>query len=115
MHSTIERGASAEARAVSVLEGEGYRIVERNFRCHSGELDIVAFHGEVLCFIEVRSRADDTHGSAAEMIDRRKQKQVARVALHFISLRDPMFVRSRFDVVAITGERVELIRDAWRM
>lgn len=100
---------------MSALEREGYRIVERNFRCKSGELDIIAFHGDVLCFVEVRSRADDAHGDAAEMIDRRKQKQVARVALHFISLRDPVFARSRFDVVAITGDRVELIRDAWRL
>ena len=115
MESTVERGAEAEARAVSALEREGYRIVERNFRCKSGELDIIAFHGDVLCFVEVRSRADDAHGDAAEMIDRRKQKQVARVALHFISLRDPVFARSRFDVVAITGEHVELIQDAWRL
>jgi len=113
--TTVERGADAEARAVHVLEREGYRIVERNFRCKTGELDIVAFQGEVLCFVEVRSRADDAHGDAAEMIDRRKQRQVARVAMQFISLRNPSFARSRFDVVAITGDRVELIRDAWRM
>ncbi|HEY1556230.1 MAG TPA: YraN family protein [Kofleriaceae bacterium] len=115
MESTVEVGANAEARAVRALEREGYRIVERNFRCHSGELDIVAFHGEVLCFVEVRSRANADHGDAAEAVDRRKQKQVARIALYFISLRDPVFQRSRFDVVAITGDRVELIQDAWRL
>jgi putative endonuclease len=115
MDSTVALGASAEARAVALLEQRGYRVVERNFRCKSGELDIVAFDGDVLCFVEVRSRGDDAHGDAAEMIDARKQKQVARVAMHFIGLRNPVFQRSRFDVVAITGDRVELIQDAWRV
>jgi putative endonuclease len=92
----------------------GYHIVERNFRCKSGELDIVARDGDILCFIEVRSRADASHGHAAEMIDARKQAQVSRVALHYIGLRNPRFDRSRFDVVAITGDDELLIKDAWR-
>jgi len=115
MDSTVIAGAEAEARAVALLVRRGYRIVERNFRCKSGELDVIAFDGDVLCFIEVRSRADARHGDAAEMIDRRKQNQVSRVALSFISLRNPQFDRSRFDVVAITGDHVELIQDAWRV
>jgi putative endonuclease len=115
MVTTLEAGTVAERRAVSVLVGRGYRIVERNFRCPAGELDIVAFDGDVLCFIEVRSRSDDSHGSALEAIDRRKQRQVSRIALMFIGLRNPDFRRSRFDVVAITGDQVELIQDAWRV
>lgn len=112
--STLERGASAEQRAASLLASRGYQIVERNFRCASGELDIVARDGEVLCFIEVRSRADASHGHAAETVDRKKQRQVARVALHYIGLRDPQFAKSRFDVVAITGDEILLIQDAFR-
>ena len=115
MEATVDIGARGESSAVQLLVGKGYRIVERNFRCKSGELDIVAFDGEVLCFVEVRTRADDAHGAAELAVTRQKQKQVARVALHFISLRDPIFKRSRFDVVAITGDRVELIQDAWRL
>ncbi|HUJ57076.1 MAG TPA: YraN family protein [Kofleriaceae bacterium] len=115
METTTDRGASAEARAAQLLVRHGYEIVERNFRCKSGELDIVARDGGVLCFVEVRSRSNADHGHAAEMIDRGKQRQVARVALHYISLRDPVFARSRFDVVAITGDSIELIKDAWRL
>jgi putative endonuclease len=115
METTVAVGADAEARAVALLLDRGYRIVERNFRCRSGELDVIAFDGDVLCFVEVRSRANGDHGDAAEMVGRRKQSQVSRVALHFISLRNPVFHRSRFDVVAITGDRVELIQDAWRV
>lgn len=115
MKSTTETGSVAEAQAVSLLVRKGYRIVERNFRCQSGELDVVARDGEVLVFVEVRSRADGEHGHAAEAIDRRKQRQVARVAMHYIGLRDPQFQSSRFDVVAITGGEAVLIQDAWRL
>ena len=112
--STLDHGAYAESRATRLLVRAGYRIVERNFRCKSGELDIIARDGDVLCFVEVRSRANAEHGHAAEMIDARKQAQVSRVALHYIGLRNPRFEESRFDVVAITGDEELLIRDAWR-
>ena len=115
MATTIETGSAAESRAVQLLVRKGYRIVERNFRCHSGELDVVARDGDVLVFVEVRSRANADHGHATEAVDVRKQKQVARVAMHYIGLRDPVFQRSRFDVVAITGDEEVLIQDAWRL
>jgi putative endonuclease len=112
--TTVLAGADAESRATRLLVRQGYQIVERNFRCKSGELDIIARDGDILCFVEVRSRADHTHGHAAEMVDARKQAQVSRIALHYIGLRNPRFERSRFDVVAITGEHEILIQDAWR-
>ena len=115
MESTVDVGLASEARAVRLLVARGYRIVERHFRCRSGELDVVAFDGDELCFVEVRSRADDLHGDAAFAVRARKQQQVARVALHYLALRDPSFERSRFDVVAITGDHIELIQDAWRV
>jgi putative endonuclease len=115
MVSTTERGASAESVAAQMLIDKGYLIVERNFRCPGGELDIVARDGEILCFVEVRSRADAQYGHPVETIDRRKQKQVARTAMQYIGLRNPVFERSRFDVVAITGDEILLIQDAWRL
>jgi putative endonuclease len=113
--TTVSLGASAEAVATRVLVAHGYTIVERNFRCVAGELDIVARDAEVLVFVEVRSRADAEHGDAAEMVDRRKRRQVARVAMQYIGERNPVFARSRFDVVAITGDDAQLIKDAWRL
>lgn len=115
MDSTRDLGAVAEARATKLLVEHGYRIVERNFRCKSGELDIVARDGEILCFIEVRSRHDDERGAAELAVDWRKQRQVGRVAMMYIGLRNPDFKYSRFDVVAITGDDVTLIKDAWRL
>ncbi len=115
MKSTVETGNAAESAAVSLLVRKGYTIVERNFRCKAGELDVVARDGDVLVFVEVRSRADAEHGRAEETVGAKKQRQVARIAMHYIGLRDPVFQKSRFDVVAITGDEMVLIQDAWRL
>jgi putative endonuclease len=113
--SKIERGASAEADATQLLVAAGYRIVERNFRCKAGELDIVARDGDVLVFVEVRSRSDDVHGSAVEMVRIAKQRRVARVATYYLATMQPVFEECRFDVVAITAGDAVLIKDAFRL
>jgi putative endonuclease len=112
---TVSRGASAESVAATTLQRAGYRIVERNYRCNAGELDIVAYDNAILTFVEVRSRADDRHGHAAEMVDRKKQRRVSRVAACYLEDRRPLAAKMRFDVVAITGNDVQLIKDAWRL
>jgi putative endonuclease len=112
--STLDQGASAEARACALLASAGCEIVERNFRCKRGELDIVARDGDTLCFVEVRSRRDGEHGHAAETVGLHKQRQVARVAQHYLDVRQPEIARARFDVIAFTGDDVLWIRDAFR-
>lgn len=112
--STVDRGSFAEAEAARALLAAGYRIVERNFTCKAGELDLVARDGDVLVFVEVRSRADATHGHAAEMVSRSKRAQVTRVARVYLLAREPVYDECRFDVVAITGGTVDIIQDAWR-
>ena len=108
------RGTAAERDAASLLTSAGYQIVERNFRCKAGELDIVARDGDVLVFVEVRSRSDGEHGDAEEMIGRAKQRRVARVARCYLAVAAPAFEQCRFDVVAITGGEAILIKDAFR-
>ena len=115
METTIATGATAESRAVDLLVRRGYRIVERNFRSKIGELDIVARDRGVLVFVEVRSRADASHGHALEMVGRRKQHKVTRVAHSYLASRRPRFDEARFDVVAITGGEIVLVQDAWRL
>ncbi len=114
MTPRMQLGQQAENLAAAEMVRRGYRIVERNYRCFSGELDIVARDGDVLVFVEVRSRADPDHGHASEMVSRRKQRQVSRVAAHYLAARRPQFDEARFDVVAKTGDQLELIKDAWR-
>jgi putative endonuclease len=108
-------GAEAEAIATKLLIEEGYRIVERNFTADLGELDIVAREGDILVFVEVRSRANGDHGDAVEMVTRSKQRRVARVATLYLEARKPEYERARFDVVGITGGEASLIRDAFRL
>jgi putative endonuclease len=115
VQSTVESGASAEERAARFLARAGLRIVERNFECHQGELDIVAQEGDTLVFVEVRSRATADYGHAAEMVTPKKQRRVSRVAEAYLALRRPVFESARFDVVAITGGSIEHFRDAWRL
>lgn len=110
----LEQGAAAERDAARLLLAAGYEIVERNFRCKSGELDLIARDAGVLVFVEVRSRSDDEHGHAAEMIRRRKQRRVIRVARCYLAAASPVFEHCRFDVVAITGGEAVLLKDAFR-
>ena len=112
--TTIEIGANAELLATQLLVDHGYEIVERNYRCTPGELDVVARDGSILVFVEVRSRADDEHGTALEMVHSRKQRQVVRVASWYLIERAPAYDEIRFDVVAITAGEAELIKDAFR-
>lgn len=107
-------GASAEARAAAALEAAGFSIVERNWRCSAGEIDLIARERDILAFIEVRSRWSGAHGHAAEMVSIGKQRQVTRMAGMFLRIARPRYTLIRFDVVAVTGARIDLIRDAWR-
>lgn len=108
-------GMAAEERAVAELVRRGYRVVERNFRRRLGELDVVAFDGDTLVFVEVRSRADARFGGAIAAVPHAKQRQVARMASLYLAHRRPVFRRCRFDVVAITGAEVQVIVDAFRV
>lgn len=111
---TNEVGRRNEARAVAFLIDRGYAIVERNWRCKVGELDLVARDGDTLVFVEVRSRADATRGTALETVRRGKQRKVAQVAAAYLAAKRPQARACRFDVVGITGDDVVLIRDAFR-
>ena len=113
--STSARGKESEDRAAAELERRGYLIVERNYRCKLGEIDIVARDGKALVFVEVRSRADGSCGSAAETVTPAKQKRIARVAAAYLDSRQPELDECRFDVVGITGDELIIITDAFRL
>lgn len=113
--TTIEVGATSEDRAVEHLVRQGYRIVDRNFRCKVGELDVIARDGRTLVFVEVRSRRSGEFGSALEAVNWGKRTKVSRVAQAYLTLRRPRFDTARFDVVAITGGELVHVKDAWRL
>ncbi|MCK8488585.1 YraN family protein [Paenibacillus sp. MBLB2552] len=104
-----DRGRKAEQAACEHLLSQGYTVVERNWRCRTGEIDIIARQGITLVIVEVRSRSQQAaaFGTPAESITARKIKQVrdtAAVYLHRTGLSD---ANIRFDVVAVTFGRDE--------
>lgn len=115
----INLGKFGEKVAAIFLKRNGYVILERNFSCLFGEIDIIAKDKEAVAFIEVRTRRSDEYGLPVESIRRAKKKKLIRTAWFYIkgrNLEDSLF---RFDVVSVLignrGRRPEvgLIKDAF--
>lgn len=112
---TVTKGQYGEDRGVATLRAAGMRIVERNYRCKLGELDVVARDGDTLVFVEVRTRGRSDRGDALETIGAPKRRKLARVAAQYLAVRRPDAPRIRFDVIGITAGVVTHIRDAFRL
>ncbi|MFK7912925.1 MAG: YraN family protein [Pseudomonadales bacterium] len=96
-------GAAAESAATRYLELRGLQIVQRNFRCRLGEIDIVAWDKQELVFVEVRLRNNLQFGSGAESVTAAKQRKLARAARYYLLTQsranpDPI---CRFDVLSL--------------
>lgn len=111
---SIARGSKAEDIAAAWLQRRGLRLVERNWRCRLGELDLVLRDGTTLVFAEVRLRSSGRFGGAAASIDRRKQARLAAAAQLYLAGRASS--PCRFDVVVMSdasGADIEWIRNAF--
>lgn len=113
-------GRAAEEAAARFLESRQLRILARNYRCRTGEIDIVAQDARgVVVIAEVRLRADARYGGAAASVDWKKQRRIRRAACHLLA-RQPALGRNpmRFDVLDLApdgaeGYRIEWIRHAF--
>jgi putative endonuclease len=94
-------GHEGEALAVDYLKKRGYRIIEQNYRCQLGEIDIVAVDRKTLCFIEVKTRSTGGYDRPEVSVHTQKQRRLSRVALWFLKQKHLEDVKARFDVVAI--------------
>ncbi len=112
--NTRKTGEYYETEAVSFLEEQGYHILQRNYCCRIGEIDIIAREGEYLVFVEVKYRRTGRTGDAAASVNERKQKTISKVADYYM-MQYHMYQDQnvRFDVVAINGEKTEVIQDAF--
>ncbi len=102
--STTSIGRAAEERAVRFLELHGYRIQARNVETGRGEIDIIAWHGETLCFIEVKARSSRDYGGAQRAVDEQKQRRLWKAAEAYLANDDQLWAdqpECRFDVVAV--------------
>lgn len=112
--NTRQKGTEKEQLAADYLKAQGMRIVERNFRGRQGEIDIIGYHEDYLVFTEVKYRKDNRSGSAADAVDLRKQKQICKVADYYRYLHKlGMNTKVRYDVLAIQGEEIRWIRNAF--
>ncbi len=112
--STREIGNEYESMAASYLQSFGYEIIERNYRDKLGEIDIIAKDGRELVFVEVKYRLNLSKGDPAEAVGKRKQIRLqngARGYLYRHHLEED--IPCRFDVVAILGEEIRLIKNAF--
>lgn len=108
-------GRKAEDRALLYLQKAGLELVERNYRCRWGEVDLILHDQQTLVFVEVRYRRSARFGSAAESVDPQKQRKVVQTAESFLQ-RNPHWARqpARFDIVALEEpNRVEWIQNAF--
>jgi putative endonuclease len=113
-------GEMGESIAATFLKGAGFSIVERNFRCVCGELDIVARDGRTIVFVEVKCRNNQNYGPPQLAVTPFKQRQISKAALVWLSKRRLYDAEARFDVVAIVLHEsdlpeIEHIRNAFEL
>lgn len=114
---TIGRGEQAEQEALRFLQNNGLVLVERNYRCRTGEIDLVMNDGEMIVFVEVRYRKSARYGSAAESVDRHKQSRLITCANHYLTTKN-LNASARFDVIAMAPDKnkiaIQWIQDAFQ-
>jgi len=114
-----ELGRRGEEIALRFLKKKGYRIIQTNYVCKLGEMDIIAREKDTLVFVEVKARTSTQFGPPQLAVNAFKQRQLSKVALHFLKEKRIEDVKARFDVVAILlgpqTETIELIPDAFEL
>lgn len=110
-----ERGGRFEEKAAAYLQGQGIQVLERNFRCRIGEIDLIAKEGDYFLFVEVKYRSSGRYGQPEEAVNPRKQKKICQVAQVYLMRRGlPEETYCRFDVVAVDGSgRITYFRNAF--
>lgn len=114
--TTTELGSRGERLAAGFLRDSGYRILCTNYRIRRGEIDLIAEDGDVLCFVEVRTRKNNVHGHPFETVGGRKRARLVRAAQHYLASHGCADRWTRFDVVGITYQpelAIELLKGAF--
>ena len=111
--TTTAIGRRAEDAAARHLEAAGVTLLERNFRCRGGEIDLIGRAGKTLLFIEVRLRRNGSYGGAAASITPAKQARIILAARHYLATRTRGEPDCRFDAVLIDGDRMDWLKDAF--
>ena len=94
-------GSGGERAAADFLLARGYHVLERNFRCRGGEIDLIALDGGTLVFVEVKVRRTLSRGAPIEAVTAVKQARVRRAAQEYLTFCGRVFARIRFDVISV--------------
>lgn len=114
--NTRRVGSEKEEEACRYLEEKGYEIVTTNYRCRDAEIDIVAGDGRTLVFVEVKYRKNTEYGSGAHAVSVKKIRNISRCARYYIYKEHvPADVPMRFDVIAIDGDTVTHLINAFEV
>lgn len=103
-----EIGSVCEELARDFLKKQGYEILDKNFSSKLGELDIIAKDKETVCFVEVKSRSNLSHGLPEEALTRSKKHKICKSALVFLKKNNLLDCEARFDVVSINSNNGEI-------
>ncbi len=106
-------GGKGEALAYNYLKRKKYKILERNFTCEIGELDIVAEKDDVIVFVEVKTRASAKFGLPREAVNFFKQQKLRQLALYYLKSKKLLERSIRFDVIDVIDEEITHIENAF--
>lgn len=105
-------GTFYEERACEFLQEQGIIIIQKNFRCKQGEIDIIGKDGNCIVFTEVKYRKSDDYGHAFFAVDIKKQIKICRCAACFC-MKNSWVSEFRYDVIGISDTKIEWIKDAF--
>lgn len=114
MQNKRRLGAVHEKRVAEYFRQQGYRILEQNFRCHFGEIDLIAQKDGYIVFVEVKYRSSDSFGTPMAAVDRKKQRRISNTASYYLYSRHwPTDTACRFDVAAVSDQSIQIIENAF--
>lgn len=112
----IEKGRFGEKLAKDYLILNGYKIVETNYKNKIGEIDIIALDGEILSFIEVKSRSSNAYGYPYEAVNLKKQKKIINISMVYIKQKKLSNIQLRYDIIEVyltNPDKINHIKNAF--
>lgn len=111
----LQKGNDAEKLALDYLKQQGLDWVCSNYKCKTGELDLIMKHGAILVIVEVRYRKSDLYGGALSSITKQKQLRIISATQHYVIINNLNHLQIRFDVVAISADKgINWIKNAFQ-
>jgi putative endonuclease len=106
-------GEFGERRAAAHYRARGYAVLERNWRCRAGEIDLICARGTTLVVCEVKTRAGNAHGHPFEAVTGSKQRRLRRLAAAYLQQQERRWTVVRFDVVGVLNGELEVVEGAF--